>query len=105
MLNSTIMGPVFPFCETFKKMDQRSDIDFWGITKFFKYKPDPLYNISYGYIPDHIQSHFIAVRKSMFESVHFKSYWENMPMINSYIDAVGKHEAIFTKKFSDLGYK
>lgn len=105
MVNSTIYGPVYPFKETFDKMDVRNDIDFWGITEYFKQDIDPFNCISYGYIPDHIQSHFIAVRKSMFSSKDFREYWTNMPMINSYSEAVGKHEAIFTKKFSDLGFK
>lgn len=105
MINSTIMGPIFPFKETFYKMDKRTDLDFWGITKYFKYNGDPFGCISYGYIPDHIQSHFIAVRKKMFKSDEFRKHWEEMPMIHNYYEAIGLHEAIFTKKFADLGYK
>lgn len=104
MFNNTIMGPVYPFKETFEKMDQM-DLDFWGLTKFFELDGDPFGTIKYGYIPDHIQSHFITVRRSLFESEVFKAYWDNMPMITSYGEAIGFHEAIFTKTFSDLGYR
>lgn len=105
MMNFTIMGPVFPLEEMFASMDKK-DLDFWGITKFHEYSAgDPFGTISYGYIPEHIQSHFIAVRKDFFKTADFQDYWDNMPMIHDYREAVGFHEAIFTKKFADLGYK
>lgn len=104
MMNFTIMGPVYPLTEMFHCMDAR-DLDFWGITKFHKYEEgDPFGTIVYGYIPDHIQSHFIAVRNKMLTSAEFQSYWNNMCQIHNYRDAVGKHEAVFTKKFSDMGF-
>lgn len=56
MLNNTIMGPVYPFAETFEKMDAK-DLDFWGLTKYFKIKGDPFGYSPYGYLPDHVQSH------------------------------------------------
>ena len=105
MMNFTIMGPVYPIEEMFDKMNSE-DVDFWGITKFTGYEDgDPFGTISYGYIPEHIQSHFIAVRKPMLEDDNFKEYFDNMPAVHNYKEAVGFHEAIFTKKFSDLGFK
>lgn len=105
MMNFTIMGPVYPLEEMFHAMDKR-DLDFWGITKFHEFKDgDPFGTIPYGYIPAHIQSHFIAVRKPMLNSLEYQSYWDNMVMIHDYREAVGCHEAIFTKKFSDAGFK
>ena len=35
MMNFTIMGPIYPFEEMFKKMDSK-DLDFWGMTKHYK---------------------------------------------------------------------
>lgn len=105
MMNFTIMGPVFPLEEMFDTMN-RKDLDFWGITKFHEYSAgDPFGTISYGYIPEHIQSHFIAVRKNFLKTEDFKNYWDNMPMVHDYTEAVGFHEAIFTKKFADMGYQ
>ena len=104
MMNFTIMGPVYPLEEMFTTMDKK-DLDFWGITKFHEYKEgDPFGTIPYGYIPEHIQSHFIAVRKDMLNSLEFQTYWEKMGMIHDYREAVGCHEAIFTKKFADAGF-
>ena len=105
MMNFTIMGPVYPLKEMFTAMDKK-DLDFWGITKFHEYKEgDPFGTIPYGYIPEHIQSHFIAVRKDMLNSLEFQTYWEQMGMIHDYREAVGCHEAIFTKKFADAGFR
>lgn len=103
MFNFTIMGPVNSFDEMFKTMDSR-DLDFWGITTFFGAPFDPFGCIKYGYLPDHLQSHFIAIRKSMFLDSAYKKYWDELPPISNYGEAVGKHEAIFTKTFSDIGF-
>ena len=103
MMNSTIMGPVYPFSEMFEEMNSR-DVDFWGITKYHKVNYNP-FDIVYGYIPEHIQSHFIAVRNSLVCAPEFHEYWDNHEEVKSYSDAVGKHEAIFTKKFSDMGFE
>ncbi|MEF9917538.1 MAG: rhamnan synthesis F family protein [Lachnospiraceae bacterium] len=104
LMNSTIMGPIYPLLETFEKMAVK-DLDFWGLTKYFKIDGDPFGCSPYGYLPDHIQSHFIACRKSLIQSKEFQKYWDDMPMINNYSEAIGKHEAVFTKYFGDLGYQ
>lgn len=102
LMNHTIMGPVYPFSEMFEEMNKR-DLDFWGLTVYHKQTVNP-YNICYGYIPEHIQSHFIVVRNSLITSMEFHNYWDNRPLITRYEDAVGQHEAIFTKHFADLGF-
>ena len=103
LMNHTIMGPIYPFSEMFAEMNNR-DVDFWGITKFHNYPFGDPFDTGYGYIPEHIQSHFIAIRKSLLRSQAFHTYWMNRPMIHNYEEAIGKHEAIFTKHFADLGF-
>ena len=68
MTNSTIAGPLYPFSEMFDTMAQR-DLDFWGITMHHGETYDPWNLIEYGYIPPHVQSFFIAIRKSMFSPI------------------------------------
>lgn len=103
-VNFTLFGPLYPFAEAFNYMKEQN-VDFWGMNLYHKVDSDPFGTICYGYIPDHIQSSFIVVRNSMLKSTEFHDYWDNRPMINSYADAVGKHEAIFTKHFADCGFK
>ena len=61
--NYTSMGPVYPFTEMYAEMDTK-DLDFWGINKHFYYKDDVFGKISYGYIPEHIQSYYMVFRHS-----------------------------------------
>jgi len=102
LLNYTFFGPIFPFSELFSEMD-KPGIDFWGISSHQEVTPNPFNGT--GTLPYHIQSHFIAVRKELLNSESFYRYWSEMPMIKSYEDSILKHEARFTKHFSDLGFK
>lgn len=104
IFNHTIMGPVFPFQEMFDAMNDR-DLDFWGITKYGKESFDPFGHSPYGYLPEHIQSHFMAFRKSLTCSYDFKRFWDKMPEIKSYNDSVGQFESLFTKKFEEKGFR
>lgn len=101
-LNYTFFAPIFPFSELFD-WSKRSDIDFWGITDHKEVSPNPFTGI--GVLPRHIQSHFIAVKRSLFSTKEFKNYWSNMPMIESYQDSILQHESKFTEYFSKLGFK
>lgn len=105
LVNSTIMGPVYPFSYMFNEMDKRKDLDFWGVTKFLKLDKDFTGKNPYGYLPEHIQSHFVVYRNSFLNSQELKSYWDKIPCINSYEDSVGKHESYFTKFFEEKGFK
>ena len=102
--NSTMFGPVYPFQEMFEKMAVR-DLDFWGITNFHEVPFDPFGTVKYGMLPKHVQSFFMVFRKSLTMSPEFQKYWENMPQITSYEQAIGYHEAIFTKEFADKGFQ
>ncbi|OUZ18864.1 rhamnan synthesis F family protein, partial [Enterococcus cecorum] len=59
----------------------------------------------YNYIPKHLQSYFLAIRRNMFLDPQFLKYWENLTQTDSREEAIGKHETVFTKYFSDLGYR
>ena len=104
LMNYTIMGPIYPLKDMFDTMAER-DLDFWGVTKFHQVDMDPFGTVPYGYLPDHIQTHFLVFRQSLLESGELKHYWDTMPMIESYQDSVGRHEASFTKRFADFGFK
>lgn len=104
LCNDTMYGPLYPFQEMFETME-KIDVDFWGITNFHEVPFDPFGTIEYGYIPKHIQSFFMVFRKSLVSSSVFQDYWLNFPEIHGYEEAIGLHEAVFTKKFSDMGFK
>lgn len=104
LANNTIFGPLYPFHDVFATMDPR-DVDFWGLTRHGEHEIDPTGCNVYGYIPVHVQSYFCGFRRSFFQTEAFQSYWDNLPALPSYNDAVGRHETFFTRHFADLGFK
>jgi len=105
--NQTIFGPVCSPAPMFAEMADR-DLDFWGLTMHKGLKADLTGTIwskvEYGYLPPHIQSYFFAVRGRLLHAPDFWDYWQQLPVIHSYIEAVSFHEVKFTKYFTDLGY-
>lgn len=104
MLNYTFFGPVYPFEEMFDAMKER-DVDFWGITKHHRVDPDPFGVIPYGYLPEHIQSFFLVLRPSLFLSYQYKDFIFNMKNPQTYTESIVGYETIFTKYFSDEGFR
>lgn len=103
LANDTSIGPITDFSQMFDEMDAKK-LDFWGVT--FGEEQDDItgYN-RYNYIPKHLQSYFLAIRRNMFLDPQFLKYWENLTQTDSREEAIGKHETVFTKYFSDLGYR
>lgn len=104
MLNYTFFGPLYPFKEMFDEMARR-DLDFWGITNHFEVNPDPFGKNRYGLMPEHLQSHFLVVRKSMIISDEYREFMINMRNPTSYVESICDYESIFQKYFTDLGFK
>lgn len=101
LMNYTWFGPVRPFEPVFERMDA-AEVDFWGMTDHAGQVPNP-FTLT-GEMHQHIQSHWIAVRRSMFMSETWKSYWREMPMIESYTQSILSHESVFTHHFQKAGF-
>lgn len=99
--NQTIFGPICPLDAMFREMGTR-DVDFWGLTRH-RGAPQALWKEGVT-IPPHVQSFFFAVRGEMLRSEAFLRYWRELPRIESYWDAVEKHEIVFTRHFAEQGY-
>lgn len=105
LINDTFFGPIHSFDEMFREMGAR-DLDFWGMSAGYQ-QEDGWRMSKYGYIPDHIQTFFVAFRQNMVKSQAFQEYW------NGYDDAgkttfkevVAGHEMIMTRHFQDLGFR
>ena len=103
LMNHTMMGPVYPFSETFEKMAGR-DVDFWGLTKHLE--ADGMYGLNKGgKIPEHLQSHFLVFRKKILESGDFYAYWNDMKKVKRYETSIAYHESHCTEYFATKGYK
>ncbi|MFK4805827.1 rhamnan synthesis F family protein [Microbacterium sp. ZW CA_36] len=101
LTNDTWFGPVRPYGPVFERMGERA-VHFWGMTDHAREEPNPF--TGKGVLPYHLQSFWIAVRREMFLSEQWASYWRELPAMPSYFDAVLKHEAVFTEHFTDRGY-
>lgn len=108
--NSTFFGPIYELENVFLKMEKNENLDFWGITQHPDYFVDSKDNSEfcinpYGYIPKHIQSYFIVYKNRLLSSNYFYNFWDSLPMINNYKEAIELFETVLTKHFSDLGFK
>jgi lipopolysaccharide biosynthesis protein len=102
LLNGTFFGPVGSFDELFDRMDARVELDFWGMTQheaaaehaFDRSRP----------MPAHVQTYWTAVRRSLFTSPVWRSYWDELHPIETYADAVVHHETRFTDHMVQRGF-
>lgn len=101
LVNDTWFGPVRPFAPMFERMDKRP-LHFWGMTDHVRVEPHPFTQT--GYLPYHLQSYWVAVRREMIESEEWRAYWRDLPEMTSYSDAVVKHEGVFTEHFTTRGF-
>lgn len=102
--NDICYGPVYPFQRVFEEMDQKADLDFWGLTKHFDARDFTGHHKSQ-IIPEHIQTYFFVVRHKMLVSKDFRDFWTKMSEIKTFADDIGAFETRFTKFFSSRGFK
>ncbi|MCT9002795.1 rhamnan synthesis F family protein [Microbacterium memoriense] len=102
LTNDTWFGPVRPFGPVLERMSAEP-IHFWGMTDHQRQEPNPF--TGKGVLEYHVQSFWIAVRRAMFLSPAWSQYWRDLPPMPDYFDAVLLHEAVFTAKFADDGYR
>lgn len=100
LVNYTLAGPLGNLEDLFARMDARTELDFWGLTRHYPMKSRRFG----GQVPEHLQSHFLAVRGRMLHSDAFWSYWQNMKEPATYEQSVMLHETRFTSEFAALGY-
>ncbi|MFD1715588.1 rhamnan synthesis F family protein [Amnibacterium flavum] len=100
LTNDTWYGPVREFAPVFEKMDARA-LDFWGMTEHPAEAAIPGVSAA---LPRHLQSFWIAARRSMISSDAWRDYWRDLPPMNSYWDAVSLHELRFTEHFENAGF-
>ncbi len=105
LLNDTFFGPFRQFEEIINSMNEK-DLDFWGLTANFD-SEDGTGKAIDNYIHAHIQTFFVAYRKSILESDFFNNYWKkyNIRKNDSFVDVVNNHESYFTYLLEKEGFK
>ena len=104
LMNDTFFGPIHSFDDMFDEMACK-ELDFWGISAGYR-QQDGWKWTELGYIPEHIQTFFVAFRKQMVCSKVFRDYWENYDdSLSAFRDVVSRHEMVMTKYFQDHGFR
>lgn len=103
LVNDTNIGPFKDLETVFSTIDSKS-LDFWGIS-LGEIQPDFTGLNPFGYIPEHIQTYFLVIERSLLHQKSFYRYWEKLGDTDSRQKAIGKHETFFTKHFANLGFR
>lgn len=101
LANDTWFGPIGDFAPIFERMDERP-LHFWGMTDHMRVEPNPFNDEPY--LAYHLQSYWMSVRRDLFTSDEWVAYWRDLPPLETYSDAVAKHEAVFTERLVDQGF-
>lgn len=98
--NFTCYGPIYPFAEMFSKME-RVECDFWG---HCLHTSNVTSMINGHIVYPHLMSYFICFKNKILSDISFKTYWDTLPPIESYQDAVVYHEIRCTRFFEKKGF-
>ncbi len=101
IFNSTFYGPFYEWTDIFKRMEEEK-VDFWGLSR---HHGGVRLCKGRDLVPEHIQAYFLAIRKNMFQSIHFLKFWEDLKYPRDYYEAVENFECRFTQWFKKKGFK
>lgn len=102
LFNDSFFGPLYPFSDVFGRIGDK--IDFWGLSVHGE-APNAHGMCPYGYRPRYLQTYFLTIRDRMLKSSEFEQFWKNLPIFREFNEVGEKFSCVFTKYFSDLGYK
>lgn len=100
LFNDTFYGPLYPWEDIFKEMEEEKN-DFWGLSRY----PGGCRKSTGDKLLPHIQSYFIACKKSLFLTEDWCDFWDTLEYPETYWDAVMKFEIRFSYFFSEKGYR
>lgn len=102
LLNTTFYAPLHDLADLFERMSDPG-IDLWGITSHPEVRPNP---ITQGPVMHrHLQTYWLGIRRALFTAPDWDAYWESMPPIERYLDAVQHNEVRFTHYFESRGFR
>lgn len=99
LINNSFYGSFYSWEKIFSEM-QNSDVDFWGLSEYTSG------GITLGDdkdTPNHVQSYFIVIKKSLFLKSEFINFWKKMNYPISFSEAIKEFEIKFSLYFKNLG--
>ncbi|MDI9242903.1 rhamnan synthesis F family protein [Fusibacillus kribbianus] len=104
LIDSELMGPVYPVEEMFTSMEDK-DLDFWGLSEFYRNTSTINDLEEEENIQRYVQCHFLSFRNTILVSNDFKDYWNTVPEIHNYEESVAYFETTLTEHFEKQGYR
>ena len=104
--NNSFYGPVYPLENVFKHMENKNkstNIDFWGITIHRRLNARINNKQKFDYVNEHIQSYFLVFTRQVFLSKIFSYFFQKLPPIDNFLDAVVLFELELTRVLSEDG--
>lgn len=106
LCNDTFYGPFWPLRTVFDRMDERPELDFWGLTVHARMEAGGWQESRYGCLPEHLQSYFLVVRSRLLHAQAFREFWRKVPREPDTVrETISEFEVRFTHAFSRLGYR
>ena len=93
-----LMGPVFPLKDMLSRMEERTELGFWGLTACN-------YATIEGKNQLYIPLRFIAFRKELLKDSLFRNAWEKIQYWKGNKNAREEREYTLTKLITDAGYR
>jgi rhamnosyltransferase len=91
LVNSSVVGPVFPLAPIVQQMSQDA-CDFWGMTD----------NTEFAW---HLQSYFLVFKRRVLESPHFAAFWRNVEPNQSKQQIIERYEVGLSKSLTERGFR
>ncbi len=91
LLNSSVIGPVFPLAPIFARMAE-SGCDFWGMTECAIWAT-------------HLQSYFLVFRSRLVRADAFAEFWRSVLPYRDKVQVIRSYEVGLTRFFEDAGFR
>lgn len=103
LFDDSFWGPFCSMKKIFSEMQRRA-CNFWGLVMQFE-MPDYLGAGANGYLPPHIATSFVTIRRRMLNDRKFVRYWKEIEEQRDKCRLDNLHELYFTKTFTNYGYQ
>nr|WP_304948420.1 rhamnan synthesis F family protein [Streptococcus sinensis] len=94
LMNDTCFGPLWDLEPIYKRFEDDTQVDFWGMTNFRKTK----------YFEEHLQSYFVTFKQQILRSISFQEFWEQVKDFTDVQDVIDHYETKFTQYFTEAGF-
>ena len=94
LMNDTCFGPLWDMKEVYRRFENDSSVNFWGMTNFRRTK----------HFREHIQSYYMSFSKEVVASNVFQNFWLCVQNFTDVQDVINHYETNITTNLVDAGF-